>query len=219
MKKLLLCILLLAAVNSLEAQGFQDKRFSASYELGPSFLGRQVLYDRIILLRNSLEMHYALNKRFTVGVGLNFTRRDIDSAVIGFMGLTSKEFGFRPSTLPHAYTTATIISDLTLSIRLRYYARKNGSVAPLGSYFGLSFDQGFQNSFYEYIDAQGETRMKYDKGNRVPLSLVSATFGRNIILKQKFILGYGMTLGYNITRENQFRRYIARPFVNFGILF
>jgi long-subunit fatty acid transport protein len=219
MKKLLLCILSLASINFILAQGFQNKRFSASYELGPSFLGRHFIYDRIILLRNSLEIYYALNKRFTVGVGLNFIRRDIDTATIASMALTSKAFGFNPNTLNHTFSTSTIVSDFTLSIGFRYFAQKYGSLAPLGRYFGLSFEQGFQNAFYEYVDADGETRMKYDSGNRVPLSLVSATFGRNIILNQKFMLGYGMIMGYNITRENQFRRYTARPFINLGILF
>lgn len=221
MKKVLLILLFVAAADSLNAQGFQDKRFSASYEIGPSFLGRFLIWDQFILLRNSLEIHYALSKRFTIGVGVNYARKNLPDS-LSIISLTRKpnfEFDVEDLPLQNGVFTQALVSDLTISIRLRYYARKSGSIAPLGSYFGLSFDQGFQNSVTEYENTLGEIGFRYDKTNRTMLSLVTATFGRNIILKQKFLLGYGMTLGYNITRENQLRRYAARPFVNLGILF
>ena len=218
MKRTLLIILLLAGVESLNAQGFQEKRFSASYEIGPSFLGRNFLWDRFIVLRNSLEVHYALSKRFTVGLGVNYARKNLPDST-AFLSLTSKEFGFQESQFLTGYFEKALVSDFTISLRLRYYAKRNGSFAPIGSYFGLSFDQGFQNTVSEYLDEFGGVYYSYDSKDRGMLSLLTATFGRNIILQQKFLIGYGMTLGYNLTRENQFRRYVSRPFVNLGILF
>jgi hypothetical protein len=218
MRKSLLILLLLSATFTLSAQGYKGKRFAASYEVGPSFLGRFMIYDRIIVLRNSLEVNYAINKRLTLGLGVNYLRRNLPDS-LPILSVASKGFGNTENIIVNGYLTEGRLSDITLSFRMKYFARKNGGFAPMGRYAGLSVDYGFQNTISEYTNHIGEIGYVYDNTKRTSLLLFTATFGRNIIFQEKFLLGYGMTLGYNLTREQQFRRYVARPFVNFGILF
>jgi hypothetical protein len=216
-KTFIIATLLLACFGKLEAQGFQNKRFSASYELGTSFLGRITVWDRYLLFRHTADINYALSKRFTVGLGVNHAKKTLPAgSEIWGLATTNRIVGldYMDGNFHHAQ-----VNDLTFSLNLKYYARKNGSKAPLGSYVGLMYEHGWQNTYTEYQSPNGDEFVSYDDTDRSTLSVISLTYGRNLIFNYKYLFGYGVTFGYNRTRELQFRRHIARPFVNFGILF
>lgn len=216
-KTLLLITITLTLFEQAIAQGFQGKRFSTSYEIGTSFLGRISVWDQYLLFRHSADINYALSKRFTVGFGVNHAKKTLPAGSPIWGLATTSRIVLLQSINGNFH--AAQVNDLTFSLNIKYYAKNNGSYAPLGSYIGFMYEHGWQNTLSSQQLSSGETLISYDKNDRSTLSVISLTYGRNIIFDYKYLFGYGITMGYNRTRELQFRRHIARPFVSFGILF
>lgn len=216
-KSLIILFIIFTSVNKSEAQGLLGKRFSSSYEFGSSFLGRIEHWDKYLLFRHTIDINYALSKRFTFGLGINHAKKTLPHGT-PILALTNTNGWFGTQKMSGNFHGAQI-NDFTFSATVKYFARKNGCYAPNGLYVGLTYEHGWQNTLSEYINNNNQTFVSYDNKDRTTLSVVSLTYGRNMIINYKYLLGYGISLGYNRTRDMQFRRFIARPFVSFGILF
>ena len=121
MKKIFLILAItLTLCDHSSAQGFQDKRFSASYELGASFLGRISIWDRFILFRHTADVNYALSKRFTVGLGINHAKKTLPAGTeIGRLSVSSFisfNSGF------NKFFHAAQVNDLSFSLNIKYFA-------------------------------------------------------------------------------------------------
>jgi hypothetical protein len=221
MKRNALILLLFIAFCPIAfSQGYKDKRFSASYELGYSMLGRFLTWDRFVLSRHTLDASYTLSKRFSVGARFNYAKKTLPADIIaGTLGQRDffNTFGQVNGTFKNA-----MIEDITFGISIRYFAKSNGCYAPIGKYFAIGYEQGRQNGttlIVQGTSSSSDDVYSYGRENRTTLRLLSITYGRNILVYDKVLLGYGMTMSVNQLRELQLRRFIARPFVNVGFVF
>jgi len=219
-RRILFLLVLIVSIPQAYAQGYKDKRFSASYELGYSMLGRILTWDIHILSRHTFDASYTLSKRFSVGARFNYAKKTLPADIAaGTLGQRDffNTFGSINGTFKNA-----MIEDVTFGISLRYFAKSNGCYAPIGKYFAIGYEQGRQNgtTLISQNNSSGSNAVySYGRDNRTTLRLMSITYGRNILVYDKVLLGYGMTVSANQFRNLQFRRFIARPFVNVGIVF
>lgn len=129
-------------------------------------------------------------------------------------------------------STYMFVKDQTVGLNLFYHRQIKHGFAPGGKYFGIRIDYGMQNgrtlvqnSSYdpEYAencsscDEEYGMDIFYDDRNRQSFWIFSLVFGRNMILKDRYLFGYGIQWGWN-TGENQPMRYIAKPFINLGVI-
>lgn len=224
MKKIILSIILVVLTIQIGfAQGYKNKRFAASYEYGYSFLGRYFIYDSNVLSRHTGSLSYALSRRFSIDAKFNYAKKTLN-ANEGVFGLGSRDFiGYSEFSQLTEYSgfRNAMIEDFTFGVSIKYFAKSNGCYAPIGKYFALGFEQGFQNgaTVLPPTDINEQPELAYDRTARETLRLISFTYGRNVLLKEKFLLGYGLTMSISQFRFLQFRRHIARPFISLGYIF
>lgn len=213
----------LSCANVSLSQGYKDKRFSTSYEYGYSMLGRFFTFDRFVLSRHTLDASYTLSRRLSVGLRFNYAKKTLPADIlVGTLG-NDKIFTLYGGTNDGTFRSA-MIEDLSFGISLRYFAKSNGCYAPIGKYFALGYERGSQNStrLVEeiYSGSSNPDRIYvYDRAVKETLQVFSVTYGRNILIYDKILVGYGLTMSFNQNRFQQFRRFMGRPFINVGILF
>jgi len=201
-------IILLLLLNTTFSQGYRGKRFSVSYQPGYSFLGYFSPEDLHGLIHNKLSVGFALSDQISVNGTISNTIRDS----IQYRGY-------------EAYN----IQDFTLGINFLYFKKVLNAHTPIGKYIGLGFEYGEQNSSrtvdipvpssWGWGANAYRTEDYFDNFERVPLMIVSIYFGRNFLIKEKFLFGYGIQGGISLTQNNQPSRHFGKPFFNFGYIF
>lgn len=205
---IILFVVLTAAVSTSFGQGYRGKRFLAAYSPSYSMVNPSYGFDQFILY-NSVKVGYTLSKHLTINVN-------------GQYGSTKafSKYGFESCQ----------IKDISGGVALLYFRKFHQNYAPIGRYMGLRFDYGTQNSFREEVyipdplyPSYTETIEYYDDQERVSLMVISAEFGRNYLIKEKFLFGYGIQYGFIIGSGKMFSapnaRQLLKPHFNFGIVF
>jgi hypothetical protein len=195
-----LCTLLVSF--SSFGQGYRGKRFTFAYQPGYSML--EPPYDfKHIMMHHKANVGFALSKHFSVHLTGSYTN--------------SREFqDFSYESLQ--------VKDLTGGISFLYFFKNHQSFAPIGRYFGIGLDFGRQNllrTVYgepEYEGGPLEENLYYDDVESTSLMIYSAYFGKNFLIKERLLLGYGVQFGWS-SGEGPKSRHFLKPQFNLGFIF
>lgn len=200
----LITILVFTSILATDSfgQGYRGKRFAITYQPGYSMVDYLSFY---FVGHHKLNLGYAVSKHFMINVHGNYS--------------ASRE-------LDHYYYEKYQIKDITAGGSILYFRKIQQSYAPIGRYMGIGFDYGQSNServvtiqespgssyYYDYY--------YYDDVDRQTYMFVSAIFGRNYLIKERLLLGWGMNWGFNINnRADQPIRQLGRANITCGFIF
>ncbi|WP_107040148.1 hypothetical protein [Brumimicrobium mesophilum] len=207
MRKLILFIILVfitIGVNAQSYQGYQGKKFSFSYQ--PSYVVLNYFSTKL-LAPQTINFTYSPFQHFSIGLSATSA---------------NKEF-FNDYHYKYMH-----VNDKTIGIAFNYHRKNKGSYSPAGRYIGLKFEYGTQNGEtlqQEEVEVPNcvncfENLYYYDERGKGKMIVASVIFGRNFILKDHFLLGYGIQWGLIVNdNNNQPMRHMGRPFFNLGIIF
>lgn len=197
-------IVLLASSNTF-GQGYRGKRFTASYQPAISMINPPYDFGHLM-------MHHKLNVGFAIGKHLS-------------INLTGSYTNTREWTDFYLYQhyTSMQINDLSGGINIMYYYKNFQSFAPLGRYVGLGIEYGRQNTDREvsYIDPVNyykEIDRYYDNTKTGRLILFSVIFGKNYVIKNNLLLGYGIQFGMT-NGTGPILRHCIKPQFTIGYIF
>jgi hypothetical protein len=118
------------------------------------------------------------------------------------------------------------VNDVSGGISFCYFYKNHQSFAPLGRYIGISFDYGTQNkdrTVYTidplYPDYPPGEEKYYDKQEKTSLMIMSIITGKNFLIKEKLLLGYGIQFGLVVKGNGPVLRHFIKPQFNIGFLF
>lgn len=206
MRNYLLIFLIFSLSSSVTFSqgGFRGKKFAISYQPSYSFLSKQYFISKHVLFHNSLSVLYSPFKFLSFGVSGSYLKKEI---------------------LDHKNYEYVDVNDQTIGFTVNYHRQIKHGFAPGGKYFGLRVDFGFQNGetlemkpYSDCATCSDVEHVYYDDRERQQLIVFSLVMGRNLILKDKFLVGYGIQWGL-ASGDNQPWRYLAKPFFNLGIIF
>lgn len=201
-KKLSFLILMLIFFqhNSIFSQGYRGKRFSISYQPGYSMVTPS--YDfKSIIMHQKVNVGFAIAKHWSVNlIGAYTNSREMQNS--NFQTLQVK--------------------DITGGVSINYFKKNLQSFAPIGRFVGLSIEVGSQNLVRNgfilvNIPPTPKPMDYYDTQKRGSLVLISAIFGKNFLIKEHIIFGYGVQFGY-CTGGGPYYRHLIKPQFNFGII-
>lgn len=203
MNKLLL-IVLLCCTQTTFSQGYRGKRFSLSYQPGYSMLNPSYDFKNLIL-HHRLNLGFVIGKHFTINLNGSYTN--------------SRE------TLSFDNYESVQVNDVSGGISFCYFYKNHQSFAPLGRYIGISFDYGTQNKarivygLPLYDGYPPEEYQYYDKQEKTSLMIMSIFTGKNFLIKEKILLGYGIQFGLVVKGNGPVLRHFIKPQFNIGFLF
>lgn len=186
-------------------QGFRGKRSTITYQLGFSNFGNYFDFSHL-LYHNKVNYGYTLNNNFSVHFLASY--------------LHTKLY----HDLDYGYKTVQI-QDLTLGMNFSYFFKNQQYFSPIGKYVGLGIEYGRQNSLRTVIipeqapDFYEKTEYYYDGSNgTTSLMLLYAYFGRNLLYKEKLMLGYSFQFGVTTAQGPSERQWFKYQ-INVGYLF
>lgn len=194
-----LTLLFLLILQITLAQGYRNHRFSLSYQPAYSFFNYLELDPMTPISHHKLNLGCALGKHFSV----NLTGQH--------------SFGGREATGNLGETI--LISDQLVGLQFNYFRKLHNSFTPIGTYWGVSFEYGMQNDTREEI-VDIYTLIHIDDTNREPFAVISIHTGRNYLIKERLLLGFGLQFGLAVMNtEDQPQRYLGKPTFNIGFIF
>lgn len=188
----------------INAQGYRGKKFTISYQPGYSMVNPSFEFNRI-MMHNKLNLGFAISKHLSINLLGSYTNS---------RGMATEKYS----------TTTMQVKDITGGISVNYFKKKTQSFAPIGRFIGLSIEFGSQNLYRTeygppiYPGNPPSEYTYYDNLNRGKLILYSVVFGKNYLLKEKFILGYGIQYGL-CSNGGPIYRHLIKPQFNLGIIF
>jgi hypothetical protein len=198
----------------LRAQGYRDHHFSVSYQPAYSFIDYFDPERLVLVSHQKINFGFTLGKHFSVSLTSQYS-----------FGKKEGFYGGTPSNAPEGTSDATI-KDVLGGIQVNYYRKSKQAFSPNGKYFGLGVEYGMSNSYREILVQSSDSWSYsypyefYDDEKRVPIIVVSFYTGRNFIIKERFLLGYGIQAGFVIGGgEGQLMRHFGKPFFNLGYIF
>lgn len=192
---LLLSVVFLFVSFAGYTQGYRGKRFSFSYK--PSYNVASGSWPlRYWIYYHDVDLGFALSDHWSVNVrGMYGTHKM--QPVNGFYDAE--------------------INDLTVGLSFSYFRKQMQSFAPVGKYIRFGLDYGKQNSARE-VDGISV----YDGFERIDLIIPSVTFGRNFLIKEWLLFGYGLQTGWcfgDPEKRSPKARQLFKPHFNIGIIF
>lgn len=194
--------LFLVTASSAFGQGYRGKRFSLAYQPGYSMVDLSYDFGHIIM-HQKLNFGVALGKHFSVNLTGSYTNtREMTSG---------------------SYENLQI-KDVTGGITFTYFYKNHQSFAPIGRYFGLGIDIGRQNLertifvASPYIGNPPSEFRYYDNEETTKLYIFSAFFGKNFLIKERILLGYGIQFGL-CSGTGPVARHCIKPQFIFGFIF
>lgn len=189
--------------HSFSQGGFRGKKFAISYQPSYSFLSTNYFISKHVLFHNTLNVDYSPFKFLSLGVSASYLRKEI-------IGHDDYEY--------------VDVNDQTIGISIKYHRQIKHGFAPSGKYIGFRLDFGYQNGETLEVEPHPDCAtcddveyLYYDERARQQVIVYSLIMGRNFIVKDKFLLGYGIQWGLS-SGDNQPWRYLAKPFFNLGII-
>lgn len=196
MKLLFTLILAISFGGTINAQGLNGKRFTFSYQPGYSFtLG--YYQDIDFMLHHRANLGFALSDHWTVNASFLYSHRETR----------------------HSSYEDFIINDMGGGISFLYFRKIHQSFAPNGRYMGFGFDYGTSNGKHLNPNITDDSKeYSYSELGKTNLMVASAIFGRNFIIKDHILIGYGIQWGFTIGAY-QPQRHLGKPFFNLGLIF
>lgn len=205
--RIIILLIVIVFFQTSFSQGYRGKRFSVSYQPGYSmidFLGEPFF----LIGHNKLDISYSISNHFSVGLNASYTK--------------TKEKVYYWVSSDNVFE----VRDELIGIKLSYFRKKQESFSPFGRYFAIGLDYGTQNTLRteleysdEYKDGVKE-RDYYDSKYRNNVGIISFYFGRNFLIKQRFLFGYGFQVGLKfLNYKNQPMRHFGKPHFNIGYIF
>lgn len=197
----ILFLLLVSATTAL-GQGYRGKRFSLAYQPGYSMVNLSYDFGHIIM-HQKVNFGMALGKHFSVNLTGSYTN--------------SRE-------MTNGDYENLQIKDVTGGITFTYFYKNHQSFAPIGRYFGLGIDIGRQNlerTVYGdpyYVGGPKQEFLYYDNAETTKLYIFSAFFGKNFLIKERLLLGYGIQYGL-CSGNGPVARHCLKPQFIIGIIF
>jgi hypothetical protein len=204
MTKLFFGILAICLSSSLFSfgQGYRGKRFSLTYQPGYSMVEPSFDFKRIVM-HSKLNFGCALGKHFSVNLTGSYTNS-------------------RTFESPNSSSYKSVqINDVTGGIVINYYYKNYQSFAPLGRYVGFGVDFGTQNAERIVLkdNEYGTDENKYYDGTKKNrLVIYSFYFGKNFLVKDRLLLGWGIQYGL-CSGAGPTLRHCIKPQFNLGIIF
>lgn len=186
------------------SQGYRGKRFSLTYQPGYSMVEPSYDFKRI-MMHNKLNVGCALGKHFS-------------------LNLTGSYTNSRTFETPNSSSYRSVqVNDITGGFVINYYYKNFQSFAPLGRYVGFGIDFGSQNTErIEYVPSEpGYAPYEYkhyDGAKKDRLMIYSFFFGKNFLVKDHFLLGWGVQYGL-CSGTGPVLRHCIKPQFNLGIIF
>lgn len=205
--RLLLFTIIIILFTTAHSQGYRGNRFSISYQPGYSVVG--YLSEPFFLIgHHKFDVSYSISNHFSIGLNASYTK--------------TKEKVYYWASSDNVFE----IRDKLIGLKLSYFRKKQESFSPFGRYFAVGFDFGMQNTLRtelvysnEYKEGVKE-RYFYDSKYRNNVGILSFYFGRNFLIKQRFLFGYGFQAGLKVLNyKNQPMRHFAKPHFNIGYIF
>ncbi len=184
------------------SQGYRGRKFSFSYVPGYSMVDPSFDFLHIIC-HQKLNLGYSFAKHWSLNLIGSYTNS---------------------RTMTNPKYEEIQIKDITYGVSINYFKKKHQSFAPVGRYMGLSFEFGSQNlerveySPPYYSGGPLQEDFFYNDQNRGKLIIFSANFGKNYLIKDRFLLGYGIQYGF-CSKGGPTLRHFIKPQFNLGIIF
>ena len=198
--RILFLFVLVASIS--HGQGYRGKRFSLAYQPGYSMVDLSYDFGHIIM-HQKLNLGMTLGKHFSVNLTGSYTN--------------SRE-------MTNGTYENLQINDITGGITFSYFYKNHQSFAPIGRYFGIGVDFGRQNLERIVIEEQTDpyyyaSEYKYyDNEETTRLFIFSAFFGKNFLIKEKLLLGYGIQYGI-CSGNGPVARHCIKPQFIIGLIF
>ena len=191
----------LFAHQLLFSQGYRGNKFSISYQPGYSMIDPSYDFKHVIF-------HQKMNLGFSIA----------DHWSINLIGSYTNS-----RTMKNSKYNEFQIKDYTGGLSINYFKRRKQCFAPIGRFVGFSVEYGSQNQErIEYVTInQGSQLFKlkfYDSESRGSLMIFSVNTGKNYLIKDRYLLGYGIQYGIS-TGNGPAVRHFIKPQFNFGIIF
>lgn len=216
MRTLFLLILSLTLYTSvLHAQGYRGKRMEIDYN--PAYSMANPIYGfSSLFLSHRLNFGYALSNHWMINLNGQFaSSRPLN--IIG-TGIISE----------------LNIKDISGGFSFLYFRKFHQGYAPVGRYMGVGVDFGTQNTWrvesdtVSYGFGQYDITDRYFYDDKEPGSMICvyAIFGRNYLIRERYLFGYGIQYGYVLGNDgiedagvNLSYRHVIKPHFKIGILF
>jgi hypothetical protein len=190
------------------SQGYRDNKFSLSYQPAYSLIGT---LSTKFLTHHKVNFGWSVLKHFSINSTFSYSKKDffiLDSELSGesFDGRIYKTFN---------------IKDISGGINILYFRKSMQGYSPIGKYFGVGMDFGKQNSLSTLTNPNNPLYVfnYYTDLDRETLIMISAFIGRNFLIKEKVLLGYGIQFSRILNVADQPERQNSKPYFNMGYIF
>lgn len=187
----ILSLSFLLCAQFASGQGYRGKRFTIAYQPGYSMLIPTYDFQNIM-------MHHKLNAGVALGKHLSL---NLTGSYTNSRALSSND-----------YYESVQVNDVSAGITLQYFYTNFQSFAPIGRYVGLGIDFGMQNSKRD-LSTETQTIYRYDSQVREKMMMISIYLGKNFLVRERILLGYGVQLGVITQGDFKFRHCVKPQFI------